>query len=79
MADHDVEQVAVDDEVALAVGRHVDGAVDHLDAAEVDAVEVAQELVVVAGNVDDARALARLAQQLLHHVVVASAASTRPT
>ena len=31
---------------------------------------VAQELVVVAGDVDDARALARLAQQLLHDVVV---------
>ena len=30
----------------------------------------AQELVVIAGDVDDARALAALAQQLLHHVVV---------
>jgi len=41
-----------------------------LDAAEMGAVEAAQELVVVAGHVDDAGALARLAQQLLNHVVV---------
>jgi len=34
------------------------------------AVEAAQHLVVIARNVDDARALARLAQKLLHHVVV---------
>jgi len=48
----------------------VDDPVDHLDAAEVGAEIVAQELVVVARHVDDARALARLAQELLHHVVV---------
>ena len=48
----------------------MDDAVADLDAAEMDAAELAQELVVVARNVDDARALARLAQQLLHHVVV---------
>ena len=34
------------------------------------AVIVAQELVVIARQIDDAGALARLAQQLLHHVVV---------
>ena len=34
------------------------------------AVIVAQEFVVIAGQIDDARALAGLAQQLLHHVVV---------
>ena len=49
----------------------MDGAVGDLDAAEMRALEIAQELVVVAGDVDDARALARLAQQFLHHVVVA--------
>ena len=42
----------------------------HLDAAEMGAVIVAQEFVVIAGDVDDARALARLAQKLLRHVVV---------
>src|SRR6185312_1761194 len=41
-----------------------------LDTAEMRAVEVAQELVVVAWDVDHARALARLAQELLHDVVV---------
>src|SRR5581483_155813 len=31
---------------------------------------VAQHLVVIPGDVDDLRALARLAEELLHHVVV---------
>ena len=34
------------------------------------AVIAAQEFVVIAGHIDDAGALARLAQKLLHHVVV---------
>ena len=42
----------------------------HLDAAEMGAVIVAQELVVVAGQIDEAGAFAGLAQKLLHHVVV---------
>ena len=45
-------------------------AVYHLDAAEMRTVIAAQEFVVIAGDVDDARALAALAQHLLHHVVV---------
>ena len=45
-------------------------AVGDLDAAEMRALERPQELVVVAGDVDDARALAALAQQLLDHVIV---------
>ena len=48
----------------------MDGVLDHLDAAEMGAVIVAQEFVVIAGQVDEAGALARLAQKLLHHVVV---------
>ena len=48
----------------------MDGGFRHLDTAEVGAVVVAQEFVVVAGDVDDAHALARLPQQLLHDVVV---------
>ena len=41
-----------------------------LDAAEMRAVIAAQEFVVIAGHVDDARSLAALAQELLHHVVM---------
>jgi hypothetical protein len=58
---HQIEMVAVHDQVAAAVGTGVEGVLDHLDAAEMHAVIVAQELVVVARDVDDARALARLA------------------
>ena len=68
---HDaVEQVAVDHQQAAAVGGGVDRLVADLDAAERMREEVARELVVVAGNEDDLRALARLAQDLLHDVVV---------
>ena len=62
--------IAVNDEIAASVGAVVNGVLDDLDAAEMRAVIFAQELVVIAGHVGDARALARLAQQLLHHVVV---------
>lgn len=60
----------MDDEVAPAVGRHMHRALDHLDAPEMRAVIAPQKLVVIAGDVDDARPLARLAQELLHHDVV---------
>ncbi len=58
------------DEEAPAVGGNVLGLGADVDAAEGKAEEVAHRLVVVAGDVGDARALARLAQHLLHHVVV---------
>jgi len=60
----------VHDEIAPAVGGHVHRAFDDLDAAEMRAVIAAQEFVVVAGDIDEPRALAALAQELLHHVVV---------
>ncbi len=58
------------DEEAAAVGGFVNVGQPDLDAAEMLAREAAEELVVVAGDVDDLRALARLAQEGLHHVVV---------
>ena len=48
----------------------MDGVLQHLDAAEMGTVIAAQEFIVVARRVNDARAFARLAQKLLHHVVV---------
>ena len=69
---HDrIELVAMDDRNRRPSAVVMDRAVGDDDAAEMHALEHAQELVVVAGDVGDARALARLAQQLLHHVVVA--------
>src|ERR671931_2067498 len=70
VADDHVEQVPVNDKIAFAVGGDVDGVLEHLDAAEMGTVAVAQELVVIAGNVEQAHAFARLTQQLLHDVVV---------
>ncbi len=71
VAHHDVEVVAVGDEEAPPVRRDVDGGAHHLDAPEGHADIFARELVVVAGDVDHAGALAHLAEQLLHDVVVA--------
>jgi hypothetical protein len=68
--DHQIEHVAMHDQIAAAVGTFMDRRLNHLDTAKMGAVIVAQELVVIAGQIDDARALARLAHQLLHHVVV---------
>ena len=60
---HDrIELVAVDDQEIAAVGGLVDGPVGDLDAAEMGALERSQELVVIAGDIDDPRALAALAQ-----------------
>ena len=69
--DHGIELVAVQNEKALAVGGDVDNLVDHGHVAEAVAAEIADALVVVAWNEIDTGSLARLAQQLLHHVVVA--------
>ena len=71
VAYHRVELVAVQDEHRAAIGAAVNGFLLHFYAAEIGANIVAEELVVIARNVDDAGALADLAQQLLHHVVVA--------
>jgi hypothetical protein len=68
---HAVEQIAMHHPEPAAGGGHVDGVLAHGDVAESHAVELARHFVVVAGHVDHFRALARLAQQLLHHVVVA--------
>ena len=70
IAHDDIELVAVDHEIAPPVGGGVHGLVLDLDAAEVGTAVLAQRLVVVAGYEHDARALARLAQQLLDDVVV---------
>src|SRR5262249_43180198 len=70
VADDDVEQVPVNHQGVTSVGSNMDGILDHLDAAEMRAVIIAQKLVVVSGDVDDAGALARLAQQFLQHVIM---------
>lgn len=70
VAHDEVEQIAMDHEQALAVGGLVDDLVDQRDAAELQAGEVPQEIVVIAGDVDQLRALAHLAQQLLDDVVM---------
>ena len=58
------------DQHAAPVGGDVLGLVPDFDAAECEPEELAHCFVVVARDVGDARALARLAQDLLDDVVV---------
>lgn len=67
---HAVEEIAVSDPEPSAIGSDVDGILDHVDVTEGETYELSQQLIVIAGNVDDARALAREAQELLDDVVM---------
>src|SRR5262249_24913606 len=69
-ADHDIEFVAVQYAIAPAFGAGVHGVAADFDAAEAQANVVAQTLVVIARNQHQANALAHLAQEFLHDVVV---------
>ena len=68
--DHAVELVAMHDQEAPAVGHFVHDLVHHDDLAEIVFGILAGELVVVTGNEGHLGALAGLAQDLLHHVVM---------
>ena len=67
---HAVVEIAMHHPQAPAVGRDVDAVLHHLDTAEAVLQVAPGELVVVARRIDHVGALARLAQDLLHHVVV---------
>src|SRR5665647_643077 len=70
IAHHDVELIAVHDEITPAVGTDMDGVALDGDAAEPHPAIVLQRLVVIAGNEDEVGSLAGLAQELLQHVVM---------
>ena len=53
-------------------------AVDNLDNAKMRTKIVTQEFIVIAGQIDDPRALAALAQDLLHDVIVRLRPVPRP-
>jgi hypothetical protein len=68
---HDaVELIAMQDQIALAVGALVDRLAHHLHAAEIQSAIIARSLVVIARHVDDLGAFARLAQDLLDDIVM---------
>jgi hypothetical protein len=48
----------------------VEGFAAHVDIAEREVAELARGFIVIAGDIDDLRAFSRLAQDLLHDVVV---------
>ena len=55
--DHPVELIAVDDKHPPVVGGRMNCVVADIDAAEMGAEVISQELVVIAGDVDDAGAV----------------------
>ncbi len=68
--DHAVELVAVQHQEAPPVRQKVDDLVLHLDLAEIEVDVLAGKFVVIARNERYPGALASLAQQFLHDVVV---------
>src|SRR5215468_4777267 len=70
VAHHDVEFVAMHNEIAPAIGADMDGVALDRDAAELHPAIVTQSLVMIAGNEHELSAFARLAQKLLQHVVM---------
>src|ERR1700678_1422908 len=70
MAYDDVEFVAVNDEITLAVGRGMDRLPSDLDPAKGQAEELTGEFIVVARDEHHPRAAPHLSQQLLDDVVM---------
>ena len=66
----DIEQVTVNDQVMSAIRGTVHDIFNDIDAAEMRAIEVTEELVVIPGHVDYSCTFAALAQQLLYDVVM---------
>ena len=65
-----VEFVAVDDKKTPAVGCAMDRLAENYDMTEATARKISKILVVIARDIDQPRALARLAQKFLDNVVV---------
>ena len=70
VANHDVERIAVKDEVSFASGADVDRTLHDLNPAEVRSKIVAEKLVMIARDVDQPDAFSYLAEELLDDVVM---------
>jgi len=68
--DDAVELVSVSDQETPSIGICVNGFLQDLHVAERHVVKVAQQLVVIAGHIDDIDAVFGLAQDRSHDVVV---------
>src|SRR3546814_6588084 len=67
---HRIELVAVDDQQLLAVGGFMHRLAENFDAAEIEAVEGFDHLVMVAGDIDDARAALGALEHAPHDVIM---------
>jgi hypothetical protein len=70
MLDHNVEKVPMQNQIPPTVSRDVDRRLGDVYSAEMGATVVAQEFIMVAGNVDDSCSFASLTQQFLYDVVM---------
>ena len=68
---HRIIFIAVAHQQAAAIGGGVDGLQRDLHPAKGEAGIGAQHLVVIAGDIDDARALGRQLEHAAHHIIVA--------
>ena len=60
----------MNNQIAASVCGVVNDAVGDFDVTEAEAAIFTQELVMIARNIDDARALAGFSQQFLHHIIM---------
>ena len=70
IGDDAVELIAMDDEKAPPVGGFVNGIHSDLDARERQSAIIAEHLVVIAGHIDDARAVLDLGEDGVEHARV---------
>src|SRR3954451_22053452 len=67
---HEIENIAVNYQITSSIRSGVDSELEDVDASEMGAIVVSQELVMVAGDINDFRASPRPAQHLLHKIIV---------
>ena len=68
--DNHIELVAMKNKELLVIRCDVNRTVDNVDIAEIQASVIAQEFVMITGQINQSCALADLAQQLLHHIIL---------
>ena len=70
IGDDHVELIAMNDEIPFAVRGNVDHAVHDLHIAKIGAQIIAQEFVMIAGQIDDPRTAPGLVQQHMGELIV---------
>ncbi len=70
MSDHDIELIAMDHQIPVAVGSRMDHRIEDFHATKMGTEKIAKEFVMIARHIEHPRPLSGLAQDLLHNIVV---------